>query len=41
VEGGHVTLTGSVGNQLDRNLAYVLASVSGAFSVRNDLQVDR
>ena len=41
VEGGHVTLAGSVGNQLDRNLAYVLAQVPGAFSVRNDLQVDR
>ena len=41
VEGGHVTLTGRVGSQLDRTLAYVLAQVPGTFSVRNDLKVDR
>ena len=41
VEGGHVTLTGQVGTQLDRSLAYILAQVPGAFSVRNDLRVDR
>ena len=41
VEGGHVVLTGRVGTQLDRTLAYVLAQVPGAFSVRNDLKVDR
>ena len=41
VEGGHITLTGRVGNQMDRNLAYALAQVPGAFSVRNDLKVDR
>jgi hyperosmotically inducible protein len=41
VEGGHVTLTGRVGSQMDRSLVYVLAQVPGAFSVRNDLKVDR
>jgi hyperosmotically inducible protein len=41
VEGGHVTLTGRVGTQLDRTLANALAQVPGAFSVRNDLKVDR
>ena len=41
VEGGQVTLTGRVGSQMDRSLAYMLAQVPGAFSVRNDLKVDR
>lgn len=41
VEGGHVTLTGRVGSQMDRSMVYVLAQVPGAFSVRNDLKVDR
>jgi osmotically-inducible protein OsmY len=41
VEGGHVTLTGAVGTQLEKSLAYALAQVPGAFSVRNDLRVDR
>jgi hyperosmotically inducible protein len=40
VEGGHVTLTGRVGNQLDKGLAYALAQVPGAFSVRNELKLD-
>jgi hyperosmotically inducible protein len=41
VEGGHVTLTGRVGSQMDRSLVYVLAQVPGAFSVVNELKVDR
>ena len=41
VEGGHVTLTGRVGTQLDRTIANALAQVPGAFSVKNDLKVDR
>jgi hyperosmotically inducible protein len=41
VEGGHVTLTGRVGSQMDRSLVYSLAQVPGAFSVRNELKVDR
>ena len=40
VEGGHVTLTGSVGNDMDRKLAYALAQVPGSLSVKNDLKVD-
>lgn len=41
VEHGQVTLTGQVGTQLDRSLAYALAQVPGAFSVTNNLKVDR
>lgn len=41
VEGGHITLTGRVGTQLDHTLAYTLAQVPGAFSVKNELKVDR
>ena len=41
VNGGHVTLTGVVSNQADRQLAYFAASrVFGSFSVKNDLQVE-
>ena len=39
VEHGLVTLTGQVGAELDRRLAYALAQVPGARSVRNDLRV--
>ena len=41
VEGGHVTLTGFVASELERNLAYALAQVPGTFSVRNNLKIDR
>jgi hyperosmotically inducible protein len=40
VEGGRVTLTGRVGTQLDRTLAYTLAQVPGSFAVKNDLKLD-
>jgi osmotically-inducible protein OsmY len=40
VERGHVTLTGRVGNQMDRDLAYARAQVPGAFSVTNELKID-
>jgi hyperosmotically inducible protein len=40
VEHGHVTLTGRVGSQLDRSLAFALAQVPGAFDVKNELRVD-
>jgi osmotically-inducible protein OsmY len=40
VERGHVTLAGRVGTVIDRNLAFALAQVPGAFDVRNDLRVD-
>lgn len=42
VANGHVTLTGVVANEMDRNLAYIRANeVPGVFSVTNDLRVDR
>jgi hyperosmotically inducible protein len=41
VEGGHVTLTGRVGSQMDRSMVYMLAQVPGAFSIQNELKVDR
>ena len=42
VENGHVTLTGRVGSQMERTLAYSLAAqVPRAFEVRNDLGIDR
>lgn len=41
VDNGHVTLVGYVGNEMDKNLAYLRAnSVPGVFSVANDLRVD-
>jgi hyperosmotically inducible protein len=40
VERGHVTLTGVVGNEVDRMLARSLATGFGAFSVKNDLKTD-
>ena len=40
VNNGHVTLTGVVDNQADKNVAYIQAnSVPGVFSVTNDLRV--
>jgi len=40
VKDGHVTLTGVVATEMDRELAYVRANgVQGAFSVTNELQV--
>jgi len=40
VDNGHVTLTGVVANQGDKNIAYVRANgVPGVFSVTNDLRV--
>ncbi len=40
VNNGHVTLTGVVGNQTDKNIAGIQAnSVSGVFSVSNNLRV--
>ena len=41
VNRGHVTLTGVVGSNLDRQLAYMTArQISGVFSVTNDLRLD-
>jgi hyperosmotically inducible protein len=41
VNNGHVTLTGAVSSTMDKQVAEVQAkSVSGVFSVTNDLQVD-
>ena len=40
VKGGHVTLTGTVMNQMDKNMAGIVANtVPGVFSVTNNLQV--
>jgi hyperosmotically inducible protein len=40
VDNGHVTLTGVVDNNMDKNLAYIRANqVPGVFSVTNDLRV--
>ena len=39
VKRGHVTLTGVVNNESDKAIAGVLAGSSGAFSLRNDLNV--
>jgi BON domain len=40
VDNGHVTLTGVVDNQADKNMAYLRASgVPGVFSVTNNLRV--
>ena len=41
VENGHITLTGRVGSQVEKALAFAVANVPGAFDVRNDLKVDR
>lgn len=41
VDRGHITLTGRVGTQFDRSLAYALAQVPGAFSVTNELKIDK
>jgi len=41
VDGGKVTLTGRVNGETERMLAYALAQVPGAFSVKNDLKLDR
>jgi hyperosmotically inducible periplasmic protein len=42
VKGGHLTLEGVVDNQMDKNLAGIRAhGVSGAFSVDNELQVEK
>ncbi len=42
VKNGNVTLTGAVANQGDKDRAGIAASgVPGAFSVTNNLQVDR
>jgi hyperosmotically inducible protein len=40
VERGRVTLEGVVANRLDRQLAYSIASMFGAFSVRNELRTE-
>jgi hyperosmotically inducible periplasmic protein len=40
VEGGHVTLTGVVNSNVERMLAYSIASSSLAFSVKNKLKTD-
>ncbi len=41
VRNGHVTLTGVVANQFDRNIAGIRANgVAGVFSVDNNLQVE-
>lgn len=41
VEGGRITLTGRVGTELERTLAFTLAQVPGSFSVKNELKLDR
>jgi hyperosmotically inducible protein len=42
VKNGNVKLTGIVSTEMDRNLAYMRANgVSGAFSVTNDLHVEK
>jgi hyperosmotically inducible protein len=40
VERGRVTLEGVVGSQLDRQLAYTIASQFGAFTVKNELRTE-
>jgi osmotically-inducible protein OsmY len=39
VENGRVTLTGSVGSEVDRSLAFALSHVPGAFDVKNELRL--
>ncbi len=42
VDNGHVTLTGSVLNSMDKTLVFMQANqVPGVFSVQNDLQVEQ
>ena len=41
VENGHVTLTGRVGTQVEKSLAFAVAQVPGSFDVKNELKVDR
>jgi len=41
VENGRVTLTGVVNHNVERSLAYSLASSSAAFSVQNELKTDK
>jgi hyperosmotically inducible protein len=41
VENGHITLTGRVATEVERNLAGALAHVSGVFDVTNNLRLDR
>lgn len=42
VDNGHVTLTGTVLNSMDKTLVYMQANqVPGVFSVQNDLQVEQ
>lgn len=41
VERGHVTLRGRVGTELDKALAYAAAQVPGAFTVTNQLKIDK
>ena len=42
VKNGNVTLVGAVGNEMDKNLAYMQArGVPGVFSVTNSLVVDK
>ncbi len=42
VKNGHVTLTGIVANEGDKNIANIRANgVAGVFSVENDLRVER
>jgi len=41
VEAGRVTLTGVVNSEVERSLAFSLAHVPGAFSVVNDLRLDK
>ena len=40
VERGRVTLEGVVANKVDRQVAYSIASMFGAFSVKNELRTD-
>ena len=42
VDNGHVTLTGTVMNSMDRTLVYMQANqVPGVFSVQNDLRIEQ
>jgi hyperosmotically inducible protein len=41
VERGRVTLTGVVNSETERMLAYALAQVPGALSVKNELRLDK
>ena len=42
VKNGNVTLKGVVANEMDKNIAFLKAnSVFGAFSVTNDLRVEK